>query len=376
MYDINSCGGCFMDSNNIQEKLKMYDDFRQSWSLDRMQNLRLEEYTNSNDDSFIYDVEFGTQELGSIKGRNAFIFGIYKRQDLTKQGDVKQYVYGEEYAWLNKFGTNEQEVFSKVKEAVVDVIINAQNGNYSAIDDNHLDSMYKWKIAYLYQNKEDISITPVFTRAALELYARKVGEYKKNLEMSELYDIIKNSEKYQSLEDAICVAENLWDEYINFNLSTEKALIKNDSTLSNTKRRNATSRIELIEYEMRAHVKRRNLHNKLENSFKNFLDKGINANNIVQDDNYIDFQFEYNNKKYICELKPSENQKEINYAIQCAIGQILKYSYDKVFDTKVIVFQKEPRGENLKFLDYLKNEHNIFYLYEVEYGVFTGNCFK
>lgn len=375
MYDMNLYGG-FMDSNNIQEKLKMYDDFRQNWSLNRMQNLKLEEYTNSNDNSFIYDVEFGTRELGSIKGRNAFIFGIYKRQDLTKQGRIKQYIYGEEYAWLNKFGEKEQEAFDKVKDAVVDVVVNAQKGDYFAIDDNPLDSMYKWKIAYLYQNKEDISITPIFTRAALELYAKKVGEYEDNMSMSELYSIIKNHEKFKSIEEAIYVAENLWDEYSNFNLNIEKAIIKNDSTLSENKKRNATSNIDLIEYEMKVHVQRRNLHNKLEKSFNEYLRNISLVQNIVQDENYIDFQFEYENKKHICELKPSDNQKEISYAIQSATGQILRYAYNKPFDFKVIVFQNEPKDENLVFLEYLKDKHDIYYLYEIEYGLFKGNCLK
>ena len=82
----------------------------------------------------------------------------------------------------------------------------------------------------------------------------------------------------------------------------------------------------------------------------------------MQDENYIDFQFEYENKKHICELKPSNNQKEISYAIQSATGQILRYAYNKPFDFKVIVFQNEPKDENLVFLEYLKDKHDIYYL--------------
>ena len=72
----------------------------------------------------------------------------------------------------------------------------------------------------------------------------------------------------------------------------KKELIKNDPTLSENKRRNATSCIELVEYEMKVHVQRRNLHNQLEKSFNNFLKNKVNAQKIVQDDNYIDFHFE------------------------------------------------------------------------------------
>lgn len=234
--------------------------------------------------------------------------------------------------------------------------------------------MYKWKIAYLYQNKNDLSIIPVFTRAALELYAKKVGKYEDNMTMSELYLTIKNNEMFKDLGDVIRVADILWQEFSSFNIEIEKEIIKNDHTLSENKRKNATTDIELTEYEMKVHVQRCNLHNKLEISFNEYLKEVANAQNIVQDDNYIDFHFELKGQKYICELKPSEDQRDISYAIQSAIGQVLRYSYNKNFDIKVIVFQKEPNEENLKFLEYLKNEHNIYYLYEIKHALFKGNC--
>ena len=80
--------------------------------------------------------------------------------------------------------------------------------------------MYKWKIAYLYQKQEDISITPVFTKAALELYAKKIGKYKEDMTMSELYLTIKEHENYKTLEDAIYTAEIIWDEFLNFDFDT------------------------------------------------------------------------------------------------------------------------------------------------------------
>lgn len=66
--------------------------------------------------------------------------------------------------------------------------------------------------------------------------------------------------------------------------------------------------------------------------------------------------------------------KDILYVIQSAIGQIIKYSFEKEFDYKVIVFQGKPNRENTKFLEYLKAEYNIYYLYEVKEALFKGNC--
>ena len=363
-----------MIKGHIQEKLNMYQNFRQQWSLSRVQNLSLEEYTNSDNNSFIYDIEYETKALGSIKGRNAFIFGIFKRQDLSEKKSPERYNYGKEYAWLGKFGSNETEAFENVKNAVINVIENTQNGNYLKIDNNPLDSMYKWKIAYLYQNPDDISITPVFTKEALELYVKKIGKYQKNMSMSELYLAIKENEKYKTLEDAMHTAENIWEEYSKFNMDTTREIINYASWLSKAKKRNATPDAELIAYEIKAHkIFRRNLHNKLEKSFRKFLEKKVKAQRIIQDEDCIDFQFILNNKKYICELKPSENQKDIKYAVQSAIGQILGYSFNRNYDYKIIIFQGVPDKNQLRFLDYLKNEHNIYFLYEVSNGEFKGN---
>lgn len=364
-----------MTSKIMQEKLTMYDEFRNKyWPVSNVANISLDEYTNLKGDSFTYDVETWTRKLGSIKGRSSFIFGIYERQDLSKKQNIRQYMYGKKYAWDKKFGSNEQEAFEKVREAVNNVIINVQNGNLGAIDDNPLDSMFKWKLAFLYQNEKDVSITPVYTYSVLKWFVNGIGKYRKDMQMSELYLAIKNNEKFSDISQSIEFAVNLWEEYTDFNLSVEKNLIKYNKNLSKEQKRNATSSIELIEYEMRTHkIQRRNSHNKLEQSFRKYLEDVKKAQNIIQDDNYIDFQFEFNNQKYICELKPSDNQKDIMYAVQSATGQILRYSFDKAFDFNVIVFQGKPNKENLQFLDFLKKEHNIFYLYEDSYGIYKGN---
>lgn len=364
-----------MDSKNMQEKLNMFDEFRDKyWTANSIKNISLEDYTNLNGTSFTYDVETWSRPLGSIKGRSSFIFGIYHRQDLSSKQNNRQYVYGPKYAWDKKFGRNEQEAFENVRNAVNDVIINAQKSNFSAIDKNPLDSMFKWKLAFLYQNKEDVSITPVFTYAALRWYVKSIGKYKNGMTMSELYLTIKDYEKFSDIAETIELSANLWDDYTNFNLTAEKNSIKYSRKLSENQKSNATSSLELIEYEMRAHkILRRNPHNKMEKSFRKYLEDVKKAQNIVQDENYIDFQFDFNNQKYICELKPSDNQKDIKYAVQSATGQILRYSFDKTFDYKIIVFQGKPDKENLQFLEYLRNEHNIFYLYEESEGIFRGN---
>lgn len=359
--------------DETKDKALMFDEFVNEWSLERIKDLKIEEYTNLNKDSFTYGIETQMRSLGSINGISSFIFGIYKRYDTSYKESKNQYIYTKEYAWYKRYGNNANDVFEKVKKNLIKVIENAQKSNLLAIEEIDLPRIYKWKVAFHYQNKNNICITPVFTEGALKSYALNKGIYKNGMSMAELYLAIKNNEQYKNLESAITVAEKIWDDFKNMNLAHERDIIEN-SDLSESERTNATSSLDYIEYEIKAHkIIRRNPHNHLESSFYQFLSNIINAKKIQQNISYIDFCFELNDKKYICELKPSENQREISYALQGAIGQILRYSLNRNFDYKIIVFQGKPKDENLQFLEYLKEYHNIYYLYEEKIGIFKGN---
>lgn len=194
--------------------------------------------------------------------------------------------------------------------------------------------------------------------------------------MSDMYKMIKDKNNISTLDKAFDLAEKIWSDFKNLNISNEKALIENSKDMTSKRKGNATSNLEYIEYEIKTHkIKYRNRHNQLEKSFEKYLNN-IKADNIKKDESYIDFQFNLNNNSYICELKPTEDQTEIKYAVRSAIGQILGYAHNKNYDFKIIVFQDKPKTENLLFLDYLKNNHNIFYLYEISEGIFVGNILK
>ena len=200
--------------------------------------------------------------------------------------------------------------------------------------------------------------------------------YKENMTMAEMYLAIKNYSKIKDIEEAIILAENIWDEYGQFSPSKAKEYVKYDNTLTESQKTNRTSELEFIEYEIKnCRVIKGNPHHKLEESFELFLKNTLDAQNIEKDKAFIDFQFELNDEKYICELKPSDGEKEKKYAIQSAVGQILRYAFNKEYDYKIIVFQGAPSGDNLQFLDYLRTEHNIYYLYEEVKSVFKGNIF-
>ena len=367
-----------MNYNNMSNDIKLYENFRKKWSLEKIKNLKLEEYAKVNSkSSFVYDIEHTTKSLGKIRVSSSFVFGIYEQQK-KEYKKTSQSTYNGKYAWEKKFGNNEEEAFNNVKADIISIITNAQAGNYSEIENSRLNSMYRWKIAFLYQDPKHPMITPVYTKAVLEWDIERKGININNPRRSQLYTTIGEYEKFSDLEHILSYGRDLWADYNETNSSDydanfEKKIIKN-SNFSKKRKRNATTSSEYVEYIIKEHkIIRRNPHNKLEQSNKKYLSNVVNVSNIVRDSDFIDYQFNYNSKKYICELKPSSNQTEIKYAIQSAIGQILRYSYEKEFDVRIIVFQKEPKDENLKFLEYLYREFNLYYLYEKSYGKFKGN---
>ena len=362
-----------MAYTDIKNKIISYDEFLNNWSIEKVSSLNLNDYTNLDKNSFTYDLEFEMRHLGSIKGGSSFKFGIYRREDTTKQEDNRGKIYKDDYAWSSKYGSEKEEVFNNVISKINDIISNSQKGDLQAIEKIELGEAYKWKIAFHYQNKNNISIVPIFTYEAIKQFLETSGYYKKNMTMADMYIMIKNKKNISTLDKVFDLAEEIWDDFRNLNISKEKELINNNKELNSNRKGNATSNLEYVEYEIKAQkIKYRNRHNSLEKSFENFL-KSINADKIIKDELYIDFQFTLNKNLYICELKPTDDQTEIKYAVRSAVGQILGYAFDKKFDFKIIVFQDKPKTENIRFLEYLRTNHNIFYLYEVSEGLFEGN---
>lgn len=355
-------------SNEIQ-----YKNFLSKWNKNRIKNLDLIGYTNLENDSFIYDIEYEMKNLGSIRGGSAFKFGIFHRDKLEKKENDNKYKYTETYAWYRKYGETPEEAFFNIKSNILRVIEYAENNNLEAIEQVDLGEAYKWKIAFHYQNLSNLSVVPIFSNEALKRYLIKKGFDVTGMKMCDLQTKIKKVYDLSNFENLIECSSNIWNEYINFNIINANNEVKKTTWACN-KKRNATCELKFIDYKIQEHyIRRYNRHNILEKAFKNYLEN-IKASNIIQDEDYIDFQFELNNQKFVCELKPSENQKEITWAIRDAVGQILGYSYDKELTKRIIIFQGKPKEKNKAFLDYLEKEHQIYYLYEGNKGNFYGNA--
>lgn len=75
---------------NSNELYQLWDEFLESWPVQRVEAMTLEEYTKAGDpDSFMNWVEFRTKPLATISGTSSFIFGIYSRKDQTAKSNTK-----------------------------------------------------------------------------------------------------------------------------------------------------------------------------------------------------------------------------------------------------------------------------------------------
>lgn len=154
-----------MEKNNNKAR-ELFDEFQNTWNLEKIKNMTLEEYTSvdSNRDDFTYWLEHKLKTLGSIKGNFSHTFGVYCRKSNEDKTNQRGLMYNDKYAWCQKYGNNENEAFKKVKDLILQIIEASQNNNLEAIDSIDLGDLLKWKIAFHYQNPNDMKIFCIFQK--------------------------------------------------------------------------------------------------------------------------------------------------------------------------------------------------------------------
>lgn len=144
----------------------LWDEFLAIWPLDRIETMTLPEYVSTQDKTtFTYWLETRTQSLANIKGSPSPKFGIYKRNSDPK--DRSGMIHGDEYSWWEKFGATEQEAFEKIRNEIIKVIKAARDGDVKSIDKVELAPIYKWKIAFMYQDQNAPCIINIFAKDKL-----------------------------------------------------------------------------------------------------------------------------------------------------------------------------------------------------------------
>lgn len=174
------------------ELYKLWNEFLKSWPVERVINMTLEEYTEvGNPDAFTHWMEFRTKLLATISGSSSFIFGIYSRKDQSYKPNTKNHIYEDKYAWRAAYGETKELAFTHVKAEIIKVIEAVKNNQFHLIKDVDLITTVKWKIAFLYQDRENIKILPTFAEQRLRFLTgvdKKAKEFKIEVAYAQLLE--------------------------------------------------------------------------------------------------------------------------------------------------------------------------------------------
>ena len=189
----------------------LWDEFLRVWPLSKIKTMTIDEYTNvGSTETFTYWIESKISNLGSIWGGSSFKFGIFNRKDKKEMQSKGGLSYTDEYAWYSKYGSSPEIAFAEIKKNIVDIIENVKCGNLRKIDTIDLGDAYKWKIASLYQDRNNPLILFIFQKDAL---IKNVENASKNSLYSDLYKTL--FDKNEDNESIIEYSKKLWDNYFN-----------------------------------------------------------------------------------------------------------------------------------------------------------------
>ena len=153
----------------LDQSQVLWDEFLLRFPREKLSELTLHEYIKADDQTtFTYWVGRKLQPLGNLPTMPEK-FGIYptsKAGESTKNGIV----YKNGYAWKEKrYGKTLEEAFELVKTALARVAQAAYEGDVQTIDaENHLWPIFKWKIAFLYQNREKPIFPAIYSDRLLQ----------------------------------------------------------------------------------------------------------------------------------------------------------------------------------------------------------------
>jgi len=148
-------------------KLKQFLD---RWPRSAVAGLNLESYSQVGDsDTFTYWLEWGSEDIGVISGAiSSAKYGVWSRKT-DKEGVSAQYDDNGDYKWAVKYGSNPELVFKKMKAMILDIIDFSVAGNFAAIENIDLNSLVKWKIAFIYS---DYQLLPIYKKEWIRKMAK------------------------------------------------------------------------------------------------------------------------------------------------------------------------------------------------------------
>jgi len=331
-------------------------EFLERWTIDNVKNMTIEEYVSvGNKNTFCQWLETRTRELGSINGINSSKFGIYKRGNKSKK--PKRLYNDANYSWQKFYGEDgAKKAFEKIRSEILQIIIYAETGEFSKIDNLHLTQFVKWKIAYLYSNER---LIPIFTKDVLIKIAKHFGfEVNTKTPISEIQKImIANKPSHQSIYE---YSEGLFNKFRAKKMDRKVGQKSRRTDRGATNGKNTKPQIRKGAASYIATQR----HNILQEALKNKLVKKYGEKNVFMEKNYVDIRVVQPNLVYFYEVKSSA------YAGDCvreALGQIISYAHrdqDERPKKIIVAGQYGPNDDEINYIQYVKTNIKLDFDYE------------
>jgi 5-methylcytosine-specific restriction protein B len=199
--------GISENTANDQALYQLWDEFLVEWPESRLKTMSLSEYTGiGGQNTLCYWVEKRLEALGSIWGGSSFKFGVYRRADQTEKPDSKRYVFTDEYAWESKFGDTAFEALETVRGHILSVLSNLAAGKLWAIDDIPLWPVFKWKLAFLYQDRADPLLVGVYKAEHLAAFLDQAGITPQTPHSTFYNEVLK----HRNGQDILAFSRQIW----------------------------------------------------------------------------------------------------------------------------------------------------------------------
>lgn len=186
---------------------RIWDEFLAKWPLSKLKSMTLAEYISlGGKESFCYWLETKMVCLGSISGGSAYKFGIFEfnKTNPKEVAEDKGALGDDKYRWYAKYGQTAEEAFQNVRQKVADIAEASSRGDLNQIEFIDFSPAVKWKIAFLYQSRENLSVIDIYKK---EMLAKGLG-VSAGMSMAEL-----NAKAIAAKPDGVDVfvwARSLW----------------------------------------------------------------------------------------------------------------------------------------------------------------------
>lgn len=196
---------------------KLFEKIQKTWTLEEYTQLRSKE-------TFTYWFEHKLSNWGSVKGVAGGLANLksWICHCDGKEYDIKRkvmYSSDRQYVWLAQCydkDNNPFKAFKEIRNKIIEVIIASQNNDLDKIETVKLEGMLKWKIAFHYQNPNNMKIFCIFSKGVLKRIAERELD-NGNLPTSQIYTQLMSDKKY-TIETSIQErSKPLWKKYGNEN---------------------------------------------------------------------------------------------------------------------------------------------------------------